>query len=114
MNIGARYFGMVTFCLGTYAVNSIILGWVKATCGQTKEKTASSLAIVNTVSNASFIWTPYLWPDFDEPRYAIAMGASAGFSLLCAASAWVMKLWLIKINRKIRTSNDESMLAFAY
>jgi hypothetical protein len=42
------------------------------------------------------------------------MGSSAGFSLLCAASAWVMKIWLKKINNKIRQNNDESILAFAY
>ena len=58
LNTGARYFAMVVFSIGTYAVNSIILGWVASTCGQTKEKKASSLAIVNTIANASFIWTP--------------------------------------------------------
>lgn len=58
MNTGARYFAMIVFSIGTYAVNSIILGWVGATCGQTKEKKASSLAIVNTCANVSFIWTP--------------------------------------------------------
>lgn len=114
LNTGVRYFGMIVFSIGTYAVNSIILGWVSATCGQTKEKKASSLAIVNTIANASFVWTPYLWPEYDEPRYAIAMGASAGFSLLCASAAWVMRVWLQRTNRKIRQSNDESILAFAY
>lgn len=58
LNTGARYFAMVVFAIGTYAVNSIILGWVASTCGQTKEKKASSLAIVNTIANASFVWTP--------------------------------------------------------
>lgn len=58
LNTGAKYFAMVVFAIGTYAVNSIILGWVAGTCGQTKEKKASALAIVNTIANASFIWTP--------------------------------------------------------
>ena len=49
---------MVGFAIGTYAVNGIILGWVGNTSMQTKEKKAASLAIVNTVANASFIWTP--------------------------------------------------------
>ena len=76
LNTGAKYFAMVVFSIGTYAVNSIILGWVSSTCGQTKEKKASSLAIVNTIANVSFIWTPYLWPDSDAPRYTIAMSSS--------------------------------------
>lgn len=58
LNVGARYAGMIIFTTGTYAVNSIILGWVGSTCGQTKEKKSASLALVNTISNVSFIWTP--------------------------------------------------------
>ncbi|KAJ9603363.1 hypothetical protein H2200_012141 [Cladophialophora chaetospira] len=114
LNTGARYFAMVVFAIGTYAVNSIILGWVGSTCGQTKEKKASSLAIVNTIANASFVWTPYLWPTSDEPRYTIAMASSAAFSIACATGAWIMKAWLIRTNKKIRQSSDETVLFYAY
>ncbi|TKX20023.1 MFS transporter-like protein 141 [Elsinoe australis] len=114
LNTGARYFAMVVFSIGTYAVNSVILGWVASTCGQTKEKKACSLAIVNTIANVSFIWTPYLWPSSDEPRYTIAMTSSAAFSFATAAGAWVMKFWLIRINRKIRQTDNEATLLFAY
>jgi len=114
LNTGARYFAMVVFAIGTYAVNSIILGWVSGTCGQTKEKKASSLAIVNTIANASFIWTPYLWPSSDEPRYVIAMSSSAAFSFACASGAWVMRFWLQRLNSKIRQQDDETILAYAY
>lgn len=114
LNIGARYFAMCVFAIGTYAVNSIILGWVSSTCGQTKEKKASALAIVNTIANASFIWTPYLWIEETEPRYMPAMLGSAGFSLGTAALAWGMKFWLIRENKKIRQTEDETVLRYAY
>lgn len=114
LNTGARYFAMVVFAIGTYAVNSIILGWVSSTLGQTKEKKASSLAIVNTIANVSFIWTPYLWPSSDEPRYTIAMASSAAFSIATATGAWVMKIWLMRLNKKIRQSSNEAVLRFAY
>ncbi|KAL3477231.1 major facilitator superfamily domain-containing protein [Aspergillus californicus] len=114
LNTGARYFAMCVFAIGTYAVNSIILGWVSSTCGQTKEKKASALAIVNTIANASFIWTPYLWPESDGPRYTIAMSSSAAFSITCATCAWIMKGLLVRANRKIRQSNDETVLYYAY
>lgn len=58
LNTGAKYFAMVLFAIGVYATNSIVLGWVSATCGQTKEKKSCSLAIVNTIANVAFIWTP--------------------------------------------------------
>lgn len=114
LNTGARYFAMIVFAIGTYAVNSIILGWVSSTCGQTKEKKASSLAIVNTIANVSFIWTPYLWPEYDEPRYTIAMTGSAALSFATAAGAWGMRFWLMRLNKKIMTSPNESTLRYAY
>lgn len=114
LNTGLKYFAMVVFSIGTYAVNSIILGWVSSTCGQTKEKKASALAIVNTCANASFIWTPYLWDTKTAPRYTNAMAGSAAFSAACAAGAWVMKFWLKSINKKIRQLSDDNTLFFAY
>ncbi|OMP81932.1 putative transporter, partial [Diplodia seriata] len=67
MNMGARYFAMVVFATGTYGVNSIVLGWVGSTCGQTPEKKAVALSIVNTVANISFIWTPVSSDAFLSP-----------------------------------------------
>jgi MFS family permease len=58
LNVGARYFAMCVFTIGTYGVNSIILGWVSSTCGQTKEKKAAALAIANVSATLSLIWTP--------------------------------------------------------
>lgn len=66
-NTGARYFAMCVFASGVYACNSVILGWVSSTCGQTKEKKAVAMALVNTIAAISPIYTPYLWPDSDEP-----------------------------------------------
>ncbi|KAK0662347.1 putative transporter C11D3.18C [Lasiodiplodia hormozganensis] len=114
MNMGARYFAMVVFATGTYGVNSIVLGWVGSTCGQSPEKKAVALSIVNTVANISFIWTPYLWYDEDAPRYAVAMGSSAGFSMLCFICAWVMRFVLKRKNKKMRQSQDETTLFYAY
>jgi hypothetical protein len=105
---------MIVFSVGTYAVNSIILGWVSATCSQTKEKKACSLAIVNCLAVASFIWTPYMWPKSDEPRYVMAMSSSAGLSVATAVGAWAMRIWLMRENKKIRQSEDETVLRYAY
>jgi hypothetical protein len=51
-----RYVAMIIFTIGTYGVNSLILGWCGSTCGQTPEKKAVAIGIVTTVMNASFIW----------------------------------------------------------
>ncbi|KAJ9635070.1 hypothetical protein H2199_008556 [Coniosporium tulheliwenetii] len=107
LNLAGRYVCMVIFTIGTYAVNSLILGWCGSTCGQTKEKKAVAIGIVTTVMNASFIWTPYLWPKSDEPRYMIALLSSAAFSIATAATAWVVKFIMMRKNKKLRQSEDE-------
>ncbi|CEH12543.1 Permease of the major facilitator superfamily [Ceraceosorus bombacis] len=101
LNTAGRYVAMIIFCSGTYVANSIILGWASTVCNQTKEKKAVVISMMVSASNASFIYTPFLFRDQDKPRYALAMGAMAGFSILCAATAWSMKFILIKQNRTL-------------
>ena len=105
---------MVIFTIGTYGVNSLILGWCGSVCGQTKEKKAVAISMVTMIMNISFIWTPYLWPTSDEPRYAIAMGSSAGFSIATAALAWLAKVVMVRRNKKLRASDDETTVFYVY
>lgn len=41
---------------------------MSATLGQTTEKIAASLSIVNAVANASYIYMAYLYPKSDGPK----------------------------------------------
>lgn len=114
LNTGARYLSCFLFSAGVYSVNSCILGWVSATLGQTAEKKAISLSFVNIVANASYIYTPYLYPSSDGPRYLSAMGANAGFSAGTVICAWILKVWLMAENKKLRASGSAEGLAYAY
>lgn len=114
LNTGARYFSCFLFAAGVYSVNSCILGWVSATLGQTIEKKAISLGFVNVVANASYIYTPYLYPSSSGPRYLIANGVEAGFAAGTIICAWSLKIWLMAENRKLRRGSSEGRLAYAY
>ena len=57
-NVGARYFAMCCFATGVYACNSVIIGWIASTCGQTKEKKAAAIGMANTIANLSPIYSP--------------------------------------------------------
>ncbi|RKL23227.1 hypothetical protein BFJ68_g1433 [Fusarium oxysporum] len=114
LNTAGRYVCMVIFTIGTYAVNSLILGWCGSVCGQTKEKKAVAISMVTMIMNISFIWTPYLWPSSDEPRYAIAMSSSAAFSIGTAALAWVAKIILKRRNQKLRAQDSETEVFYVY
>jgi hypothetical protein len=112
LNIAARYISCFLFASGVYSVNSVILGWVSGTLGQTPEKKAISLSMVNVVSMASFIYTPYLYPKSDGPKYVIAMSSNASFSAACILAAWAMRVWLQKQNRKLKRDGDSVYYAY--
>lgn len=114
LNTAARYISCFLFATGAYSANSIILGWVSATCGQTPEKKAAALSIVNTISMASFIYTPYLYPKSDGPRYLMAMVSNAAFVLGVIACTWGMRVWLQAKNKELKRENADVRLLYAY
>lgn len=82
--------------------------------GQTPEKRAVVLAIVNTLGNVSFVYSPYLWPDSDEPRYVMAMSSSAAFSFGVVVISWVLRMVLQRQNKRIRENADEDVMLYPY
>ncbi|KAJ5019349.1 putative transporter [Colletotrichum sp. SAR 10_99] len=106
LNTTVRYVGIMIFVGATYGVNNIILGWTASVLGQTDEKKAVAIAMCNTFGNLASVYTPYLWPDSDEPRYLKAMLASIGFSLGVVVCAWVMRFALQRQNRKMLASSN--------
>lgn len=114
LNMPARYVACFMFASGVYAVNSVILGWISATLGQTPEKKAVSLGVVNMVSMASFIYTPYLYPESDGPKYVIAMSSNACFAFVSICAAWFLKVWLMRSNKRLKRENPEANVYYAY
>jgi len=114
LNTAARYVSCFLFASGVYACNSVILGWVSATLGQTSEKKAMSLSIVNVCSMASFIYTPYLYPKSDGPKYLTAMSANAAFAFMTIVCAWLLRVWLQWANKKLRQQNPGERMFYAY
>ncbi|QRD91058.1 putative MFS transporter [Aspergillus flavus] len=114
LNIGARYFAMILFVGATYGVNNINIAWTAATLGQTDEKKAVAIAITNTLGNLASVYTPYLWPDSDAPRFGLAMYCSIGFSVGVVILAWVMRIILTRENRKLREVDSGVINLYAY
>ncbi len=114
LNTPARYISCFIFTIGAYAANSVILGWVSATCGQTQEKKAAALSIVNTFGNASFAYTPFLYPKSDGPKYLTANIANSCFVVGSIICTWILRLWLKRDNEKIKRSNADARLLYAY
>ncbi|KAK7217780.1 hypothetical protein V2G26_005783 [Clonostachys chloroleuca] len=114
LNTAARYVSCFLFASGAYAVNSMILGWVSATLGSTPEKKSVSLSIVNVVANASYIYTAYLYPSSDEPKYLTGMASNAAFATMTIVSTWAMRIWLVRANKKMDREGNTDATRYAY
>ena len=105
--------GFVAY-LPIFSLTYVCKGWVSATLGQSPEKKAVSLSIVNVVANASYIYTPYLYGKDDGPRYLTAMASNAGFAFATIAAAWGLKFWLKSTNRNLRRADASQTMFYAY
>lgn len=114
LNIPARYVGIMIFVGATYGVNNLILGWASSVLGETNEKRAVAIAMANTFGNLASVYTPYLWPDSDSPRFLKAMIASILFSIGVIMCAMAMKWWLKRINKKMRDEDPTTENFFVY
>lgn len=109
-----RYISTFMFTAGAYSLNGVIMGWVGSSLEQTTEKKAVAIGLVNAVANASYIYTPYLYPKSNGPKYLIATGANASFAFATVAAAWMLRFWLGAKNRKMKREDPTTAVLFAY
>lgn len=57
--------------------------------------------MVNSLANATHLFTSYLYPNSDKPRYLTAGITLSLFCGLCAATALVLRYWLRRENHKM-------------
>ncbi|KAL1956114.1 hypothetical protein VTO42DRAFT_7633 [Malbranchea cinnamomea] len=115
LNTAGRYIACFIFPVGAYSVNSVIIGWASSTLSQTREKRAVVLAMTNVGGQIGYIYGAYVWPKYDEPRYGIGFGCSAGFALGAIICAWWMRYLLIRENKRLReTRGDEIINYYGY
>ena len=61
---------LTIFAFGTiYGCSPLIKTWVSDVIPQPAEKRAIAIALINSIGNASSIYSTWLWPKKDAPRY---------------------------------------------
>lgn len=113
-NIAARFVAIFIFVTFSFGINNIILGWTSVTLGQTPEKKAVALALCNSLGNLSSVYTPFLWPSSDNPRFLKAWMASIAFSAVAVMAVWIMKFSLQRKNKQLRETNPGTMVFYVY
>ncbi|OMP87165.1 putative transporter [Diplodia seriata] len=98
---GGRYFAMFLMTFGVYSAFNVTYSWVSATIPRPRSKRAAALAMVNIMGNSTHLFTSYLYPDSDKPRYARAGITLALFCGLGGVSSIALRYWLRHENKKL-------------
>lgn len=69
--VGARYFALFLMIPGAYGCFQISNAWMANIAARPRRKRAIALAMNNSVGNLALVWTPYLYPASDGPKYTM-------------------------------------------
>lgn len=112
--VAPRYLACFLFAAGSYSTGSIILGWTATNVADSHEKKAVAMAMVNFSAVAANIYTAYLWPDSDSPRFLMGLRSSIGFCVMCMFSANFAWFLFRRLNKqRLREAEGDSVKLFA-
>ncbi|KAM5345247.1 hypothetical protein ACJ41O_011109 [Fusarium nematophilum] len=100
-NTGARYFALFLMLPGTYGCFQISNAWMANIGARPRKKRAISLAMNNSVGNLALVWTPYLYPASEGPRYMTAWSVNLALTVVTIVSSVVLTFLLRRDNRKM-------------
>ncbi|KAM4057827.1 major facilitator superfamily protein [Hirsutella rhossiliensis] len=100
-NTAARYVSMMLMIPGLYSGFTTAVAWVSNTMPRPPAKRAAALAVINAVGNGSSIYTSFLYPASAKPRYIGAFIHNSMLAAMAIAAAFVLKVLLLRLNRKL-------------
>lgn len=108
LNVGVRY--SATFLMVVMEASyGIILSWIPVVVPGPPVKRATAYAQAVAWSNASFIYSSYFYPKEQGPRYWQACCINAAFAVTCIASAFVLRIRLKRLNRRLEEAETRDM-----
>ncbi|KAF9893319.1 hypothetical protein FE257_011751 [Aspergillus nanangensis] len=80
---------LTIFAFGTiYACSPLVKTWVADVIPQPAAKRSIAIALINAIGNASSIYSSWLWPDKDAPRYIPGFATTTSWlGILCICAA---------------------------
>ncbi|TVY21347.1 putative transporter [Lachnellula arida] len=106
--LAARYLSLFLMLGGVYGSYNVALAWISSTLPRPVEKRAAAIALVNTVGNIAQIYSPYMYPESDGPKYLTAMICNAAFCVACIAATLGLRWCLMNENDKLQMLEEQS------
>lgn len=98
-SVAPRYVAMMLMVPGVYSSFVIGLAWISNTIPRPPAKRAATLAAINAVSNASNIYTSYMY--LGGPRYIVAFSVNCATLLMSIGMAAVLRTILLRLNQQL-------------
>lgn len=100
---------LAIFAFGTiYGCSPLVKTWVADVVPQPAEKRAIAIALINSIGNASSIYSTWLWPKKDAPRYIPGFATTTTWlGLLCVLT--IVFAWLFKKHPVEQMSHEDVM-----
>ncbi|KAI5358032.1 Putative MFS transporter superfamily [Septoria linicola] len=103
-----RYIASFLYAPGSFSANALVYSWAVSTLSDTPEKRAACGAIVNILGHVGNIISPYFFREPERPIYRLAFILMQVFGALAFAVAFCMKLYLKRVNRKLKQLADST------
>jgi hypothetical protein len=88
--VGAIYSGYV-----------VTLSWISNVLPRPPAKRAAALAGINALSNVCQIYSPFLYPSNDGPKYVTAMAVNLSMSGMSIIFGTILRFYLVFLNKKL-------------
>jgi MFS family permease len=100
-NNAARYFALFLMMPGAYGCFQVSNAWMANIAARPQKKRAIALAMNNSIGNIALVWTPYLYPASDGPRYVTAWSVNLTLTAIVLTSSLALSYLLKRDNKKL-------------
>jgi MFS family permease len=100
-NVPARYFALFLMLPGAYGCFQVSNAWMANIAARPQKKRAIALAMNNALGNTALVWTPYLYPSSDGPRYTMAWSVNLALTVVTLLAAVALSFVLKRDNKKM-------------
>jgi MFS family permease len=107
-NVGANYFALMLMIPATYGCFQISNAWAASVAPRPRQKRAVALALNNSLGNTALIWTPYLYPKSQGPRYRTAWSVNLSLCVVGILASLALRLVLQRANKKLDAETVQS------
>ena len=112
-NTAARYVAMMFMPAGVYTGYVVGLAWISNSLPRPPAKRASALALINAVSNATQIYSSFLYLSSMSPRYVAAFAYNSATIVVAIACAFALRFMLKRLNAQLDRGVDVAGLQSA-